>query len=79
MGYLGYGVSSNDIARRESSDMKFKFEDDLSTLEKLNLILAGLISYDFKNHVASDIGINQSFLPKENSTSQKRKNPKLDT
>ena len=50
--------------------MRFKFVDDLSTLEKLNLILAGLSSYNFKNHVASDIGTNQKFLPNDNILSQ---------
>ena len=64
-GLLGYGVSANDNANHVSQDMKFKFVDDLSTLEKLNLILAGLSSYNFKIHVASDIGINQLYLPKE--------------
>ena len=42
--------------------MRFKFVDDLSISEKLNLILLGLSSYNFKNHVASDIGINQKYL-----------------
>ena len=54
-----------------SSEMKFKFVDDLSALELLNLILIGLSSYNFKNHVASDIGVDQLFLPSENIQSQK--------
>ena len=69
-GLLGYSVSANDNASHVSQDMKFKFVDDLSTLEKLNLILAGLSSYNFKKHVASDIGINQLYLPNENASSQ---------
>ena len=44
--------------------MRFKFVDDLSILELINLILAGLIDYDFKNHVASDIGVNQKIPSK---------------
>ena len=47
------------------TDMKFKFVDDLSPLELLNLILIELSSYNFKHHVASDIGIDQLFLPSE--------------
>ena len=39
-------------------------------LEILNLITAGLSSYNFKYHVASDIGIDQLFLPSENIKSQ---------
>jgi len=50
--------------------MKFKFIDDLSFLEKLNLLLAGIISYNFRNHVASNVGIHQSFIPNQNLQTQ---------
>ena len=50
--------------------MRYKFVDDLSVLEKLNLVILGLSSYNFKNHVASDIGIEQKFLPSTNFKSQ---------
>ena len=50
--------------------MRFKFVDDLSILERLNLILQGLSSYNFRNHVASDIGIDQKYLPSQNFQSQ---------
>ena len=69
-GSLQYNVSSNDNAIHVPVEMKFKFVDDLSTLEKLNLILAGLSSYNFKNHVASDVGVNQSYISSENISSQ---------
>ena len=39
-------------------------------LKNLNLILMGLSSYNFKHHVASDIGVDQKFLPSENFKSQ---------
>ena len=51
-------------------DKCFKFVDDLSILEKLNLILLGLSEYNFKSHLASDIGIGQKYLPSENFQSQ---------
>ena len=51
--------------------MRFKFVDDLSTLEILNLLAIGLMSYDFHTHVASDIGTHQLFLPAENFNGQK--------
>ena len=44
--------------------------DDLSALELINLIMVGLSSYNFKNHVASDIGVDQLYLPCENIQSQ---------
>ena len=58
--------------------MRFKFVDDLSALEKLNLILLGLTSYNFRKHVASDIGIDQKFLPPENFKSQETLNKIVD-
>ena len=70
LGLLEYKANSNDNADHVPVDMRYKFVDDLSTLEKLNLILAGLCSYNFKNHVASDIGTDQKFLPSENISSQ---------
>ena len=69
-GLLEYKANSNHNADHLPVHMRFKFVDDLSTLEKLNLILAGLSSYNFKNHVASDIGTNQKFLPNDNILSQ---------
>ena len=54
--------------------MRFKFVDDLSTLEKLNLLAIGLSSYNFKAHVASDIGISQKYLPSENFLGQSNLN-----
>ena len=65
-GLLEYQSNSNSNADHISDDMKFKFVDDLSVLQKINLILCGLSSYNFKNHVASDIGINEKYLPPQN-------------
>ena len=39
-------------------------------LEILNLVTAGLSSYNFRQHVASDIGIDQLFMPSQNIKSQ---------
>ena len=69
-GLLEYQSNSNNNADHVPPEMRFKFVDDLSVLDKLNLILQGLSSYYFKKHVASDIGINQKFLPSENFKSQ---------
>ena len=69
-GGLEYLVNSNDNTEHIPADMKFKFVDDLSTLEKLNLILLGLSSYNFHNHVASDVGVEQKYLASENFSGQ---------
>ena len=51
-------------------DEKFKYIDDLSMLEIVNLVSIGISSYNFKEHVASDIGIGSKYLPAENIKSQ---------
>ena len=69
-GLLEYKSNSNDNANHVEENMRYKFVDDLSLLEKLNLILLGLSEYNFKNHVASDIGIGQKYLHPKNLNSQ---------
>ena len=69
-GLLEYKSNSNDNADHVEENMRYKFVDDLSILDKLNLIVLGLSSYNFKQHVASDIGINEKFLSPSNFGSQ---------
>ena len=71
MKWLQYKVNSNENVSHVRSDLKLKFADDLSILEILNLLSASIHHYDFKNHVASDVGINQLFLSTERTTTQK--------
>ena len=71
--YLGqqeYSSQSNDSGHCVPSKDRFKFVDDMSLLEIINLVTRGLASYNFKNHVASDIAIRDSYLPPENIKSQ---------
>ena len=70
IGLLEYDSQSNSNTDFMLPEDKFKFVDDLSMLELINIIAAGVASYNFKNHVASDIGVNQLFLPSENIKSQ---------
>ena len=49
-----------------SEDDKYILLDDLSVLEILKLVTVGLTSYNFKNNVACDTGIDQLLLPSEN-------------
>ena len=74
IGLIEYDSQSNDNTEFLSPEDKYKFVDDLSTLEMINLIMVGLSSYNFKHHVASDIGIDQLFLPSENISSQTNMN-----
>ena len=65
LGGIEYLVNSNDNADFLEDDEKFKYVDDLSILEFV--CLAGLLcEYNFKLHVASDVGIDSYFLPPQN-------------
>ena len=44
--------------------------DDLRVLEKINLLLIGLTSFNFKQSVPSDIGMHNQFIPADNLKSQ---------
>ena len=70
LGIEEYLSQSNGNTNFLDEDEKFKFIDDLSILEILNLISIGLASYNFHHHVASDIGIDNSFLQTGNFNSQ---------
>ena len=70
LGLHEYDSQSNNNTDFLLPEDKYKFVDDLSMLEIINLISAGLAQYNFKHHVASDIGVNQLFLPSENVCSQ---------
>ena len=69
-GILEYISQSTGNVDFLEDDLQYKYIDDLSVLEVINLISIGLTSYNFKTHVASDIGIDQSFLPAQNLQSQ---------
>ena len=49
---------------------KYKFIDNFSILEVINLIMCGLVKYNFKTHVASDVASHGKFLPTQNVNSQ---------
>ena len=69
-GLLEYESSFNDKEYHVPQDKRYKFVDDLSILEKMNLILMGISEYNFKHSVASDIGIHQKCLTSANIQSQ---------
>jgi hypothetical protein len=71
LGIVEYLTQRNDNCNNLSEEGKFKFIDDLSVLELVNLISVGIASYNFKAHVASDISIDNYYLPVENIMSQK--------
>ena len=69
-GILEYLSQTNNNTDFISPERKFKFIDDLSILEVVNLLSIGLSSYNFKLHVASDIPSNGYYIPPENMVTQ---------
>ena len=51
-------------------DNRFKYVDDLTTLEIIKLLSVGLQKYDFKSHVPSDVPIGGYFVNSVNLKSQ---------
>ena len=69
-GILEYLSISNNNTNYISRNEKFKFIDDLSILEKINLLSIGLSSYNYQHHVASDIIKDGYFVEAANLKSQ---------
>ena len=69
-GILEYLSQTNNNTDFIAPDKKFKFIDDLSFLEIVNLLCLGLSSYHFSTHVASDIPENGYYMNPRNLMSQ---------
>ena len=70
LGIEEYLSQSNGNVDHVDPDEKFKFIDDLSLLEIINLLSIGLSSYNCWNHVPSDISIDNHFVDQSNLKSQ---------
>ena len=70
LGQLEYMAQSNNNTDFLDEKSKYKFIDDLSILEVINLVMCGLVNYNFKAHVASDVASHGKFLPTQNVNSQ---------
>ena len=70
IGLLEYIAQSNDNADIVGQEDRFKFMDDLSILEVVNLLTIGISSYNTKQHVASDIPISNGFIANDNLKTQ---------
>ena len=74
LGQYSYISQSNSNSSFVPEENRFKWIDDLTILEVINLISIGLASYNFKQHVASDIGIDQKYLINKKTKSQQYMN-----
>ena len=70
-GSIGYLSQSNKNADCVPVDSRFKFVDDLSTIELINLLTIGLASFNIRNQVPNDIISENTFIPPESLQSQK--------
>ena len=68
MGNLEYLAQTNESANCVESDARYKFVDDLTTLEKINLLLVGMASHNLKAQVPNDIHISNKIIPSQNLT-----------
>ena len=71
MGILEYLSQTDGNVDFVELEKRFKFIDDVSILEIINLISIGLTSYNMKQQVPSDIGNHGQYIPPEHLESQK--------
>ena len=63
-------MQSNDNCDGLTAEEKFKFIDDLSILEVINLLTVGISSYFSKLHVPNDIASDNGYIASENLKTQ---------
>ena len=70
LGNWEYLSQTNNNADHIPASDRWKWVDDLTTLEIVNLITIGLSSYNFRQHVASDIPEHGQFVNPDNLLTQ---------
>ena len=70
LGLLEYQSQSNNSADCVQVKDRFKFVDDLSILEIVNLLTIGITSLDIKQQTPSDVPNHNQFIPPQNLNSQ---------
>ena len=70
LGIIEYLSQSNLSAECVGPDERFKFVDDLTVLEIINLITVGLTSLNVKHQVPSDLPDHGQFIPPQNLKTQ---------
>ena len=70
MGILEYISQTDGNVDFVELEKRFKFIDDVSLLEIVNLISIGLSSYNSEQHVPSDVEDHNQFISSENLKSQ---------
>ena len=73
-GIWEYLSQSNDNAECIDEDERYKFVDDLSFLEIINLLSIGISSYNIKAHVPSNVPVHNQIILPQNLKSQQQLN-----
>ena len=68
---LEYLSQSNNSADCVSDEDRFKFVDDLTILEIINLLTIGISSFYLKEQVPNDVPLHNQIIPAESLQSQK--------
>ena len=71
LGIWEFLSQTNDNADCIPAEDRFKFVDDLTILEIINILNISIQSYDVLSHVPSDISTNNQFIDKSQLKSQK--------
>ena len=70
LGILEYLSQSNNCADLVNEEDRFRFVDDLTVLEIVNLLTVGLTSYNLKQNIPTDIPVHNQYIPAGNLQSQ---------
>ena len=71
LGILEFLSQTNENSKNVPMCDRYKYFDDLTTLEIINLISVGLSSYNVKNQIPSDLPSHGQFIESRNLLSQK--------
>ena len=66
LGVLEYPSQSNDNTQNIDSQLKYKWLDDLSLLEVINLLTIGLLGYNVRVHVPNNIPVHNGLIEAKN-------------
>ena len=71
LGVWSFLSQTNDNPEDAEDDMIYKFVDDKSLLEVINLVNVGIASHNVRSRVPSNIPVSNVFIPSENLKTQK--------
>ena len=69
-GVLEYLSQPNHNADCVNPEVRYKFCDDLTVLEMINILTVGLPSFNVRSQVPSDLPAHGQFVPSDNLKSQ---------